>query len=213
MIGEDNLIAPQRIKNELHTDFVGREIYHFKEVTSTNDIAKELAIKGAKEGTIVIAETQSRGRGRMTRKWISPEGGIWFSIVLRPKVEPKETLKLNLRVATVAAKVINSMFKLRADVKWPNDIIINGKKVCGILTEMSTRGDTVDFVIIGIGINANISLHSFPKHLRKSLTSLRKELKKDVDREKLLTALLEEFEQYYKSAFIKNGGSTRCEKE
>ncbi len=212
-MSEENLISPKRIKNELHTDFVGQEIHHFKEITSTNDIAKELAINGAKEGTIVIAETQTRGRGRMTRKWVSPEGGIWFSIILRPRVEPKETIELNLRVATVAAKVINSLFKLRADVKWPNDITINGKKVCGILTEMDTRGDKVDFVVIGIGINANIDLNSFPKRLRNSLTSLRKELKKDVDRERLLTALLEEFEQYYKSTYIKNGGSAKCEKE
>ena len=203
MTSEKNLIEPKKIKDELQTDFIGQEIYNFTEVTSTNDVAKELAIRGAKEGTIVMAETQSRGRGRLGRKWVSPEGGILFSIILRPKVDPEDALKLTLMTAAVVAKVISDMFKLKAEVKWPNDIIINGKKVCGILTEMGTKGDIVDFVVIGVGINANINLDSFPKHLRKFLTSLKEELKEDVDRKRFFCALLEEFEQCYKCACMK----------
>ena len=201
MISKGNLIGP--IKDELQTDYIGQEIYYFTEVTSTNDVAKELAIKGAKEGTTVIAETQSRGRGRLGRKWVSPEGGIWFSIILRPKVDPEDALKLTLIAAAVVAKVIDDMFKLKAEVKWPNDIIINGKKVCGILTEMITKGNMVDFVVIGVGINANINLDSFPKRLRKLLISLREELKEDVDRKRFLCALLEEFEQCYKRVYVR----------
>jgi len=192
------LIEPKKIKGGLQTDFIGQEIYHFTEVTSTSDVAKELAIKGAKEGTLVIAETQSRGRGRFGRKWISPEGGMWFSVILRPKVAPEDALKLTLMAAVVVAKVISDMFKLEAEVKSPNDVVVDGKKVCGILTEMSTKDDTVDFVVIGVGINANVSLDSFPKDLRKFLTSLKEELKEDVDRKTFLCALLEELERYYK---------------
>jgi biotin-[acetyl-CoA-carboxylase] ligase BirA-like protein len=200
---EGKLIGPKKIKNELQTDFFGQEIYSFKEVTSTNDVAKELAIKGAKEGTIVVAETQSRGRGRQDRKWVSPAGGIWFSLILRPKVDPEDAVKLTLMTAAVVAKVISDMFRLRAEVKWPNDIVINGKKVCGILAETRTKGDIVDFVVIGVGINANINLSSFPKHLRKSLTSLREELREDINRKRFLCALLEELEQCYECERIK----------
>jgi len=197
MTSEGKLIRLKKIKDKLQTDFIGQEIHHFTEVTSTNDVAKELAIKGVKEGTIVIAETQSRGRGRQGRKWVSPEGGIWFSIILRPKVDPEDIFKLTLMAAAVTAKIISDMFKLRAEVKWPNDIIIDGKKVCGVLTEMGTKGHMVDFVVIGVGINANINSESFPRYIRNSLTSLKEELKVDIDREKFLCALLEELEQCY----------------
>jgi biotin-[acetyl-CoA-carboxylase] ligase BirA-like protein len=197
---EGKLIGLNRIKNELQTDFVGQEIRYFTEVTSTNDVAKDLAAKGVKEGTIVIAETQSHGRGRQGRKWVSPEGGIWFSLILRPKVHPEDTLKLTLMTAAVVAKVVGDMFRLKAEIKLPNDIVINGRKVCGILTETRTKGNIVDFVVIGVGINVNINLDSFPKYLRKSLTSLREELKKDIDRKRFLCALLEELEQCYERA-------------
>jgi len=207
MTSEGNLIGSKKIKDELQTDFIGQEIYSFTEVTSTNDMAKELAIKGAKEGTMVIAETQSRGRGRLGRKWVSPEGGIWFSVILRPKVDPEDALKLTLMAAAVVAKVISDMFKLEAEVKWPNDVIINGKKVCGILTEMSTKGGLVDFVVIGVGINANIDLDSFPKHLRKFLTSLKEELRENIDRKRFLCALLEKFEQCYKRACMRKSAT------
>ena len=207
MTSEGNLIGSKKIKDELQTDFIGQEIYSFTEVTSTNDMAKELAIKGAKEGTMVIAETQSRGRGRLGRKWVSPEGGIWFSLILRPKVDPEDALKLTLMAAAVVAKVISDMFKLEAEVKWPNDVIINGKKVCGILTEMSTKGGLVDFVVIGVGINANIDLDSFPKHLRKFLTSLKEELRENIDRKRFLCALLEKFEQCYKRACMRKSAT------
>jgi len=203
MTNGGGFIDPKKIKNKLHTDFIGQEIYHFAEVTSTNDVAKELAIKGAKEGTIVIAETQSRGRGRRGRKWISPEGGIWFSIILRLKIDPEDIFRLTLMAAAVVAKVINDMFTLKAEVKWPNDVMIGGKKVCGVLTEMVTKGGIVDFVVVGVGINANIDVDSFSEPLRKFLTSLKEELKEDIDRERLLRALLEELEKRYKYARMK----------
>jgi BirA family biotin operon repressor/biotin-[acetyl-CoA-carboxylase] ligase len=198
MAKERDLIVS--FKDKLKTDFIGQEIHYFPTVTSTNDVAKELATKGAREGTVVIAETQSRGRGRLGRKWVSPKGGLWFSIILRPEMNPKDALKLTLMASAVVAKVIKDMFKLKTEIKHPNDVVINGKKVCGILTEIRTKGDMLDFVVIGIGINANINLDSFPKYLRKSLTSLKEELKEDVDRERFLHTLLEELEEWYKRA-------------
>jgi len=203
MINDGDFIEPKKIKDKLQTDFVGQEIHYFTEVTSTNDIAKELATEGAKEGTVVIAETQSRGRGRQGKKWISPEGGMWFSIILRPKIDPGDALKLTIMAATVVARVISDMFKLEAEIKRPNDIMIDGRKVCGILTEMSTKCGMVDFVVIGVGINVNVNLDSFSKHLRKFLTSLKEELTENIDRERLLCTLLEQLEQCYKSVCMR----------
>jgi len=196
------MVELNTIKDELQTNFIGQEIHNFAEVTSTNDVAKELAGKGARDGTLVVAEIQSCGRGRLGKKWVSPKGGIWFSIILRPKGNPEGALKLTLMTATVVAKVISGTFRLKAEIKRPNDVLINGKKVCGILTEMRTRADKVDFVVIGVGINANINLDSFPRPLRKSLTSLREELKEDVDRKRLLCVLLKEFEQCYRRQWL-----------
>lgn len=201
---ETSSIQPEKIKEGLQTDFIGQEIHHLAEATSTNDIAKELAAKGAEEGTIVISETQTLGRGRLSREWASPEGGIWFSIILRPQVTPKDASKLTFVAAVAVARVIIEMFNLRAEIKWPNDVLIGGNKVCGILTETSTKGDVVDFVVVGIGINANVSLDSFPESLRNCLTSLKEELKEEIERERFLRALLEELERYYTIFMRKN---------
>ena len=190
-------IRPRKIKERLKTEFIGQGIHHFAEVTSTNDVAKELASKGVKEGTVVISEMQTLGRGRLGRRWASPQGGIWFSIVLRPRVNPKEASKLTFVAAVAVARAIREMFELRAEIKWPNDVLIGGKKVCGILTETSTKGEVVDFVVVGIGINANVGLDSFPESLRNSLTSLREERMVEIEREEFLRALLEEVERYY----------------
>jgi BirA family biotin operon repressor/biotin-[acetyl-CoA-carboxylase] ligase len=197
LVREKSWIRPREIKEGLKTEFIGQEIHHFAKVTSTNDVAKELARKGAKEGTVVISETQTLGRGRLGRRWTSPQGGIWFSIVLRPRVKPKEASKLTFVTVVAVAQAIREMFKLDAEIKWPNDVLIGGKKVCGILTETRTKGDVVDFVVVGIGINANVSLNSFPEDFRNSVTSLVKEKMQEIEREEFLRVLLEEMERYY----------------
>jgi len=197
-----NSITPKKIQNGLQTDFIGQKIHYFTKVTSTNDTAKKLAVKGAEEGTIVIAETQSRGKGRFGRRWASPEGGMYFSIILRPKVSPGDALKLTFMAAAAVAKAIKKMFVLNAEVKWPNDVLLNGKKACGILTEMSTRDDAVDFVVVGIGINANVNVNLLPEDLRNTVTSLKEEMAEEIDREQFLRVLLEELEHHYK-AFIR----------
>ncbi len=192
------LIEPEKVKEQLKTDFIGREIKYFTEITSTNDMAKELASKGAREGTIVLAETQTRGKGRLGRRWLSPEGGIWFSVILRPKISARDSYQLTFMTAVAVAKTIRKMFRVSVEIKWPNDVLVNERKVCGILTETSTRGNAVDFVIIGVGVNANVDLTSFPKDLWVSVTSLEAEMKGEVDRERFLCVLLKEMENYYK---------------
>jgi len=144
-----------------------------------------------------VAETQTSGRGRLGREWASPEGGIWLSIILRPKLSPKDAPKLTLTTSVAVAKTIKKLYRLKAEIKWPNDVQIHGKKVCGILTEAVTKDKTTDSVVVGIGLNANIELTSLPKPLRDSTTSLKEELKGEIEREQFLSALLEEIEHYY----------------
>lgn len=190
-------IRLQRIREKLQTKVIGKTIHCFSEVASTNDLAKEMAAIGAKEGTVIIAETQTRGKGRLGRKWASPRGGIWLSTILRPKLSAKDIPKLTLTISLAVAKAINQLFNLKTEVKWPNDVLINARKVCGILTEANTRGDKTNFVVVGIGINANIELDSLPKKVRENATSLKHVLKREIDREQFLRVLLEKFERYY----------------
>ena len=189
---------PEKIKHELKTQFIGKKILFLKDTPSTNDIAKKLASKGAEAGTVVVSEKQSNGRGRLGRRWLSPEGGLWFSIILKPRIKPNEVFKLTFLTAVVVVRTLRKKFKLNAQIKWPNDILINGKKICGVLSEIITNpSGLINFVIVGIGINANIELNSFPKHLQFSVTSIRSELEKEIDREDLLYTLLMELEYYY----------------
>ena len=191
------MILPHKVKEGLQTTRIGNIIHSFSEVTSTNDLAKELAAQGADEGTVLIAETQIHGKGRLGREWISPKGGIWLSIILRPRIHPREVSRLTLMSGIAVAKTIRNLLGLNATVKWPNDVLIGGKKVCGILTEARIKGNSIDFVVVGIGVNANIDVEAFPDHLRSCITSLRRELGKDIQREKFLRALLEELERRY----------------
>jgi len=190
-------VQPWKVKDGLRTKFLGHPLLYFRELTSTNDIAKELAVRGAREGTVIVAETQTSGRGRLKREWISPEGGLWLSVLLRPKTEPKHAPKLTLMTSVAVAKTICKLFPLKAEIKWPNDVLVNHKKVCGILTEAKTRREALVFVIVGIGINANFNVNALPVSLRDSSTTLKEELKKEIERESLLRTLLEETESYY----------------
>ena len=168
-----------------------QRIHYFSEIGSTMDAARELAKKGAGEGIIVIAEVQTRGRGRLSREWLSPEGGIYFTIILRPKISPAYAPRVNLMAATAVAATIKKLFGLKVELKWPNDVLIAGKKVCGILAEMDAEMDVVNCVNVGIGINANTSIPQF----EKTVTSLRDVLGRVISRKELLTALLVEIER------------------
>lgn len=186
------------LKKGLETQIIGQTIHLFREIYSTNDMAKELALIGAKEGTVVIAETQTHSKGRLGREWISPEGGLWFSLILRPRVSAEYASKLTLVAAVAVAKTLEKLYHLKAEVKWPNDVLIDGKKVCGILAEVCTQGRCLSFVVIGFGINANFLVSELPASLHESTTTLRMKLNKEVNIEGLLHSLLEETESYYR---------------
>jgi BirA family biotin operon repressor/biotin-[acetyl-CoA-carboxylase] ligase len=174
-------------------------------VQSTNDYAKELASYGAEEGTVVIAETQTAGRGRLGRKWISPRGGLYFSLILRPTTSAEEAAKLVFVAGLAVAETLNGVYGLRVQTKWPNDVLINGRKVCGILSEMCTAGERVNYAVVGVGVNANIDVgKEFFGELKAVVTSLESELDSKVRLEELLRALLEKFEEIY-GQFLKDG--------
>ena len=140
------------------TKVIGRDIRVFEETTSTNDVIEKLARDGVKEGVVVFAESQTRGRGRLGRKWTSPaKRGLWLSILLRPDLRPQDATRLTVASATALRRAIESQTGLKPDIKWPNDILIYGKKVAGILTEMSAELDHVKYVILGIGVDVNLS--------------------------------------------------------
>jgi len=190
-------IQLSRVKDRLQTKILGHPVLLLRELTSTNDLAKELAVKDAREGTVVVAETQTIGKGRLGRKWASPAGGMWLSIILRPKTKPKHAPKLTLMASVAVAKTFSRLFQLKPEIKWPNDVLINHKKVCGILTETKTKGEALDFVILGMGINANFDINALPASLRGSSTTLKEELGKKIEREILLRTLLRETESLY----------------
>ncbi|MEA1945235.1 MAG: biotin--[acetyl-CoA-carboxylase] ligase [Euryarchaeota archaeon] len=190
-----DLLLPFEIKKNLRTDFIGKQIYHFDEIDSTNVEAKELA-ESSRDGTVIVAEKQLEGRGRMGRKWSSPPGGIYLSMILKPGIPPDHIHRLTLVAGVAAAEVLNEL-GLKAEIKWPNDILINEKKVCGILTEMDAEMDAVNYVIIGIGINANTELDMFPPITMIGATSLSEELGREVNRVAITQNFLERFERHY----------------
>ena len=177
---------------------VGRDIRVFEETTSTNDVIEKLARDGVKEGAVVFAESQTKGRGRLGRKWTSPtHKGLWFSILLRPELSPQETTQLTVASATALRRAINNVTGLAAEIKWPNDLLIGGKKVVGILTEMSAEVDRVRHVILGIGVDVNQDADEFPAELRKIATSLKIEAGVEIPRAELATEILRELDFDY----------------
>ncbi|MGZ7067781.1 MAG: biotin--[acetyl-CoA-carboxylase] ligase, partial [Methanobacterium sp.] len=194
---ELTLILPHKLKDALNTSYIGKEIHYFREVDSTNEVAKTLAEEGAPEGTVVIAERQRKGKGRGGKPWISPIGGAWMSIILRPDTLPMNAPQLTFTAGVAAAKTIKGEYGLDVGIKWPNDILIENKKVCGILTEISTEKDSIDYIIAGIGIDANVDLDSIPPELRDETTSLKMELEEEIPRMILVRKYLENFEVMY----------------
>ncbi len=180
------------------TKVIGRDIRVFEQTTSTSDVIEKLARDGVKEGAVVFAESQTSGRGRLGRKWISPERkGLWFSILLRPDLRLQETTQLTVASATALRRAIQSETGLKPEIKWPNDILIGGKKVAGILTELSAELDRVKHVILGIGVDVNLDAGEFPPELRKLATSLKIESGKPISRPELAAAILRELDFDY----------------
>lgn len=193
-----DLLLKDEILSGLETKLFGRGIYAFQRIASTNDFAYKIAERGEKEGTLVIAEEQTRGRGRMGRIWHSPKGmGLWFSLILRPPIRSDEVNLLTFLSALSVAQVVERRSKINVGVKWPNDLLIKGRKFCGILSELSFEDKRINFAIVGIGINLNQQERDFPPELRSKATSLRIELGDKVDRVRLLQEILKRLEENY----------------
>jgi len=198
----ESCLSPTSITENLATRFIGRRLIHFRKLASTNDVARREAQQQAAEGTVVIAEEQTSGRGRIKRVWLSPKGSIALSIILYPDMAFLPSLIMLASVAVTHS--IRAVTGLKSEIKWPNDVLINGRKVCGILIESDVRGYMVDCAIIGIGINVNLKLSDFPQILQTT-TSLSAELGKDVSRLDVIRHLLVEIESLYLT--LQEGGS------
>lgn len=176
-------------------EFPGREskIHYFPEVTSTMDVARDMARNGCPHLTVVIAGQQQKGRGRLRRVWLSSEGGLYFTMVIRPEIPTALTSRVNFFASLILAQTLQKMFQIDAKVKWPNDILVGGKKLSGMFSEMEAEADMVTFVNIGLGINVN----NDPTPREPGAVSLKKILGRDVSRTRLLAAFLDEFEKHY----------------
>jgi BirA family biotin operon repressor/biotin-[acetyl-CoA-carboxylase] ligase len=194
----DALHADDLLSRLGRSKVIGRDIRVFEATTSTNDVIEKLARDGVKEGVVVFAEAQTQGRGRLGRRWMSPPKlGLWFSVLLRPEMHPQETTRLTVASATALRRAIQSQTGLKPEIKWPNDLLLGGKKVAGILTELRAEVDRVKYVILGIGLDVNINAGDFPSELRRTATSLKSELGEAVPRPELAVAILQELDNDY----------------
>ena len=196
-----NSLSAASITKDLETRFVGQRVIYYPSLTSTMEMAKQEAQQGAVEGTVIIADEQTAGKGRIKRVWLSPKGNIALSVILYPSVAYLPSLIMLACLAVVHS--IEAGTGLKSQLKWPNDVLINGKKVCGVLIESNVRGDTVDYAIIGIGINVNLRLYDFPE-IQPTATSLSDELGREVSHLNIIRYLLVELERLYLTLSAEN---------
>lgn len=191
-------VSENEIRLGLQTNKLGKTIHYLESTESTQKIAHQLSQDGCPEGTIVIAEEQTNGRGRLTRHWHSPkQTGIWMSVVLRPNLPPHKAPQFTLITAVAVVQAIEDLCDIHPEIKWPNDILIDGKKVTGILTELQADSDKIHSIIIGIGINVNQSKDQFPNELHSIATSLAIESGEKIVRAALIQKILANLERYY----------------
>ncbi len=194
LVSSPDKLFPSEIQFKLNTKILGKKVIHYDTIGSTMDAAFALGLKNAPEGTVVLAESQTKGRGRLGRGWASPKGkGVYMSIILRPKLLPTEVAQLTLLCGVALSTAIKNIFGLTASIKWPNDVFIDGKKIAGILTELNAETDRVKFVVVGIGLNVNTKSDTLPQ----GATSLRSELKRSVSRIAVTQEILREIEKWY----------------
>ena len=179
LISETEKLLPWEITKDLKTKTVGKRVYYFEEIDSTQNFAEQIALDEKENGTIVVAEKQTAGKGRLDRKWTSPKGGIWFSLIIHPKFDVSTSTLVPIAGAVALAKAIKNTLNIDVSVKWPNDITLNGKKVAGMLVDASFQANNIDYLILGIGINFDIDAKKIEKRLSKSanfygVNSLRK---------------------------------------
>lgn len=198
LVGRPDAVTPEEIMPGLATRAFGRQIEYRASVGSTNDLAKQLARAGAPEGLLVIADEQSAGKGRLGRNWTTPRGSaLAMSLLLRPALPPYEAPRITLVAAVAAAEAVRAVTGLPVGIKWPNDLQVQGKKICGILTEMESEVERIAFVVCGIGLNVNLPQEQMPPEFRESATSLMAELGEPVRRVLLVQAITARFEEVY----------------
>ncbi len=197
IVSEPDVLRRSDISRGLRTRTIGRDVRLLPSVESTNTLAMELAAQGAPEGTIVIAEMQTGGKGRRGRQWISPRGNLYLSVVLRPDVPLHKAPLITLMGAVAVATAVGTRCAIAAGIKWPNDVLVNGKKVCGLLTEMSAEQDRIRHIVLGIGVDVNMDIVELPEELRSTTTTLRTETGRRVDRAALTQEILRELEDWY----------------
>lgn len=192
-------LAPEELYYELKTNVLGRKIRYFHSLPTTQAVAHQWAKEDAPEGALVVAEEQTAGKGRLGHQWISPVGeGIWMSLILRPVISIREASHFTLLTSLAVHQALQPYSHMPIQIKWPNDLLIDGKKVCGILTELKGEQDRVDYLVIGIGVNVNQSMtDNWIAELNKPATSLSAVWGKSIHRASLLVMILKELEQYY----------------
>lgn len=208
-----NLLFPWEISDGLQTDMIGRKIYYFDKIDSTQNFALELAQKPHENGSVVIAEMQTQGRGRLNRKWVSPKGGVWMSILLRPNFEPLYTSLFPMATSLALAVSIEKTLKIKTELKWPNDITIKGKKVAGILIDASIESNKIDYLVIGIGINFKINPSAITKSIKQRNYGITTLVKKDQKGSpvELIQQFLLELEQIYNKVLTNSIGTIKKE--
>ena len=197
-------ITMEQLQHNLRTKVFGKQLFLSPKVDSTNDWAKQLAETGAAEGTVTLAKMQTAAHGRKGKSWTSPAGGLWLSIILRPKNKASELAKLTFTASLAVAEVLREQYDLRAETKWPNDVLVNGRKICGVLAEMNTTNEQVNNVVLGVGINVNFQRSILPKSFRANATSIESELGRKIIFHELFTALMEKMEDNYQM-FLNEG--------
>jgi len=186
---------PEEITPFLKSDIVGREIHYFEKVNSTNNIARDFVKKESLDGTIIISDIQTQGRGRKGRKWISQKGGLWFSMILYPNIQPEKGMLLTMAISISIVESLKIVAGLNSEIKWPNDVLSNKRKICGVLTEFDAEPDRINYAIVGVGINVN---NEIDESLRNTATSLKKETRKIVSKIELIRSIINNFDKYYK---------------
>jgi len=208
-----DLLVPWEVSDGLQTDIIGRKIYYFGTIDSTQNFAIELAKRPHENGSLVIADRQTQGRGRLNRKWVSPKGGIWMSILLRPNFEPSHTSLFPMATSLALAVSIEKTLKIKTELKWPNDITIKGNKVAGILIDASVESNKIDYLIIGIGINFKINPGTISKSIKQKKYGITTLISKgqDVRPVELVQQFLLELEKTYNNILTGNVGTIRKE--
>lgn len=212
LVASPDLLIPAEIAAGLKAKRIGQKLVCFRETGSTNEVAFKLAEEGAEDGTVVMAEAQLRGKGRLGRRWESPTGvNLYCSVILRPPILPTQAAQLTFLSAVAVARAVAEITTLQPFIKWPNDVLINGRKVAGLLNEMSAETEKVNFVVLGIGVNINMERGQFPHDLRHPASSLLLEAGKAISRPDFVRALLENLDALYETYLVRGYESIRAE--